>query len=241
VLQNTRLTSFPPYEHEAEVQFVLTAQPIRLHDQQDRFQYVFSTSDTNQFQFIYRESHSVRIPFRYSSWRIINFVSLSFGRRSSASSFVFITFQASYIVRSWPDTLPLRITTTLITRPHRIVAILISATSEHSRSFIHYVYIKYTLRTFISHARRVVGNIFCYTLLTQCYIHLTTPLVLTETGDRSYSRCRSSDRNENLRLSPRNDRTRWVQVICQQIWVNCKIRNWHVIRREVFYFLIVGT
>jgi hypothetical protein len=60
------------------IQFVLTAQSIRLHDQQDRFQYVFRTSHTNQFRFIYRESQSVRIPFRYSSWRIINFFSLSF-------------------------------------------------------------------------------------------------------------------------------------------------------------------
>jgi hypothetical protein len=53
---------------------------------------------------------------------------------------------------------------------------VIRATSEHSRN---------SLRTFISYARRVVGNILYYNLLIQCYIHLTTPIELTETLDRS--------------------------------------------------------
>jgi hypothetical protein len=72
--QNTRLTSFPPYEHGAESQFVYTTE-------QDRLQYVF-TSHTDQFRFIYCQSHSVRIQFIHSSCyvsiSIIKFVSLSF-------------------------------------------------------------------------------------------------------------------------------------------------------------------
>jgi hypothetical protein len=74
----------------------------------------------------------------------------------------------------------------------------------HSRSSIHYVYIKDTLRTLISHAKQVVGNILLYPVSTvlHSFDHPSYP-----NGNRGsiYSWCRSSYCNENLRLSLRRD------------------------------------